>query len=216
MSGEAKPMTDEADLSAAIERLERYADFLEGKQQHSPYFTAEDAKLRAPDTRLLLSLVKPAIAQEEAGRVAAEAYQVIGALADRGGLFDDDETIRALDYFSAETQDGSILPFGWAADTLPRSSPPDAWRPIAEAKKDGSIIWAVFRDDIYPTIRPGRKDLERWNGIQVSLRHPGLAEDGFDIGWSVAAPVGNGGLPDEWIAGWLPLPAPPPTRGADE
>jgi hypothetical protein len=97
---------------------------------------------------------------------------------------------------------------------IPRSSP---WRPIAEAKKDGSIIWAILRDDIYPTILPRRDDLQRWNGVQVPLRHNGLAEDGFDIGWNVAAPVGSGGFPDEWIAGWRMLPSPPPsTKGAVE
>jgi hypothetical protein len=95
-----------------------------------------------------------------------------------------------------------------------RSSP---WRPIAEAKKDGSIIWAILHDDIYPTILPRRDDLQRWNGVQVPLRHNGLAEDGFDIGWNVAAPVGSGGFPDEWIAGWRMLPSPPPsTKGAVE
>lgn len=88
------------------------------------------------------------------------------------------------------------------------------WKDISEAKKDGATIWAVLRPDIYPVLEPGRDDLERWNGVQVPLRHPGLAEDGFDIGWNVAAPVGNGGFPDEWIAGWIPLPAPPvPAEG---
>lgn len=92
-----------------------------------------------------------------------------------------------------------------------------AWQPIETAPKDGStIIWACFRDDIYPGLRPERPDLEIWNGVQVPLRHPGVYErDGrtWDHGWSVAAPVGNGGFPDEWIAGWTPLPNPPQTQG---
>lgn len=83
------------------------------------------------------------------------------------------------------------------------------WRPIDEAKKDGTIIWAKLRDDIYPALEPTRDDLDRWNGVQVPLRHPGVADDGFDIGWSVAAPVGHGGFPDEWIEGFMPLPTPP-------
>lgn len=83
------------------------------------------------------------------------------------------------------------------------------WRDISTAPKDGTIIWAKLRDDIYPSLRPEREDLERWNGAQVPMRHPGLADDGFDIGWSVAAPVGHGGFPDEWVAGWMPLPSPP-------
>lgn len=87
------------------------------------------------------------------------------------------------------------------------------WKPIETAPKDGTVIWAAFRSDIFPTLRPQRDDLEIWNGLQVPLRHPGLAKDGFDLGWNIAAPVGRGGFPDEWIAGWMPLPSPPePTR----
>lgn len=82
------------------------------------------------------------------------------------------------------------------------------WQNMASAKKDGSVIWAVLRDDLYPGLRPGRPDLERWNGLHLPIHHPGLADDGFDIGWSIAAPVGNGGFPDAWFAGWRPLPPP--------
>jgi hypothetical protein len=87
-----------------------------------------------------------------------------------------------------------------------------AWQPIENARKDGTPIWAVLHSDIYPRIEPGREDLRRWNGLQLPIRHAGLCEDGFDIGWGVAAPVGHGGFPDEWIAGYLPLPS-PPNRG---
>lgn len=89
----------------------------------------------------------------------------------------------------------------------------EGWRPISEAKKDGTVVWAKLRDDIYPALMPGRDDLARWNGVQIPLRHPGLAEDGFDIGWGVAAPVGHGGFPDEWVEGFRPLPAPPSETG---
>ena len=48
--------------------------------------------------------------------VAAEAYQVIGVLADEAGVFETDEVQYALDYFSAlsrgETPKTKILPFG--------------------------------------------------------------------------------------------------------
>lgn len=88
------------------------------------------------------------------------------------------------------------------------------WQDISSAPKDRTIIWAALRPDIYPTLRPSREDLERWNGLQLPLRHPGLCDDGFDIGWSITAPVGNGGFPDEWIAGWMPLP-PPPTEDTE-
>lgn len=89
---------------------------------------------------------------------------------------------------------------------------PDAnlWQAIHSAKKDGNtIIWACLHPAIYPELEPNREDLKRWNGVQVPIRHPGIAKDGFDIGWNIAAPVGQGGFPDEWIVGWQPLPAPP-------
>ena len=50
------------------------------------------------------------------------------------------------------------------------------WQDISEAKKDGSIIWAVLHPDIFPRIRPEREDLERWNGVQVPISHPGVYE----------------------------------------
>ncbi|MGF1275491.1 hypothetical protein [Acetobacter pasteurianus] len=88
-----------------------------------------------------------------------------------------------------------------------------AWRPISEAKKDGSPILAKLRNNIYPPVTDesslrARADY-RWNGLTIVLRHPGLANDGFDMGWNVAAPVGHGGFPDDWIEGWQPLPATP-------
>lgn len=83
----------------------------------------------------------------------------------------------------------------------------EPWRPISEARKDGTVIWAKLRDDIGEDKKDGswKRDLMRWQGLEVPLRHPGVAEDGFDIGWNIAAPVGHGGFPDDWIAGWVPL-----------
>jgi len=91
----------------------------------------------------------------------------------------------------------------------------DDWRTIDSAPKDGTTIWAVLRADIYPGLHPLRDDLERWNGLQLPLRHPGIAADGFDIGWNIAAPVGHGGIPDGWIAGWRSLPPAPAAGGKD-
>lgn len=85
------------------------------------------------------------------------------------------------------------------------------WREIESAPKDGRRIWAAFRDDIYPTLRPGRGDLEKWNGVQVPLRYLGSGSE-----WCIAAPVGHGGFPDEWIAGWMPLPPPPTQEQTDD
>lgn len=82
----------------------------------------------------------------------------------------------------------------------------NGWRDISDAKKDGeTIIWAVFRNDIAEQEK--RPDLERWHGVQVPLTHPGVDDDGFGIGWTLAAPIGQGSFPDEWIAGWRPMPS---------
>ena len=87
-------------------------------------------------------------------------------------------------------------------------TPNTPWRPIAEASKErGSTIWAALRHDLSTFTR--RPDLQHWDGLQVPLRHPGIGQDGFDLGWVIAAPVGWGGFPDEWIAGWLPMPKHP-------
>lgn len=85
----------------------------------------------------------------------------------------------------------------------------DAWLPIETAPKDGTRILAILKNPI-PKLR---EDLRAWDGIPFVARHPGLADNGFDIGWNFAAPVGSGGFPDEWIAGWRPLPPPPPDTG---
>lgn len=80
-----------------------------------------------------------------------------------------------------------------------------AWRPMSEAPKDRTPILARTRPDIYPE----SSNRSGWNARHVVIRHEGILDDGFDMGWSVAAPVGYGGMPDEWFLGWQPLPAPP-------
>lgn len=79
------------------------------------------------------------------------------------------------------------------------------WRPIEEAPRDGSVIWGALKRDIWD--HDGSH--HRMSGIQLPLRHEGTTSSGYDIGWGVAAPLGYGGIPDLWIVGWRPLPAPP-------
>lgn len=80
-----------------------------------------------------------------------------------------------------------------------------AWRPMSDAPRDRTDILARTRPDVYPEAH----NRSGWNNRSVVIRHEGIVNDGFDMGWSVAAPVGYGGMPDEWFVGWQPLPTPP-------
>jgi hypothetical protein len=81
------------------------------------------------------------------------------------------------------------------------------WQPIETAPRDGTPALVSLRADIYPRLRPEREDLGRWNGIVAVMRNRGDPSD-----WCFAAPVGQGGFPDEWFAGWQPLPSPPESQ----
>ena len=80
-----------------------------------------------------------------------------------------------------------------------------AWRTMRDAPRDRTDILAKTRPDVYPEAH----NRSGWNNRSVVIRHEGIVNDDFDMGWSVAAPVGYGGMPDEWFVGWQPLPSPP-------
>jgi hypothetical protein len=77
------------------------------------------------------------------------------------------------------------------------------WQPIETAPKDGTFVLVRLRDDYR----------DYWGDTHAGRcfvsKHPGLAPDGFDVGWHLYP--GYGGVMDKSIAGWLPLPAPPDT-----
>lgn len=79
---------------------------------------------------------------------------------------------------------------------------------MATARKDGTSYLLKLVD----RIPRDREDLRRFDGLQFVGRHPGLADDGFDIGWQFAAPVGCGGFPDEWLQGFQVLQSTPATE----
>lgn len=102
---------------------------------------------------------------------------------------------QAHDYFTA-IGDEAAAALQAALATLKAQQ----WHDISTAPKDSTPILVRLKDTL-----PDRQ--ENWVGRAFVASHPGLADDDFDIGWSFAAPVGMGGFPDEWIAGWLPIPA---------
>lgn len=75
--------------------------------------------------------------------------------------------------------------------------------PMATAPKDRTVILGVMRDDLPET--DGGFSPHRWSGRIVPIRHEGKTVSGYDLGWSVALPVGHGGLPDDWFVGWVPV-----------
>lgn len=82
----------------------------------------------------------------------------------------------------------------------------DRWYEIDDpehpAPRDGKPVLVRLKDPI-PN---ARDDLRRWDGVSFIARN----RDDL-MHWCFAAPVGQGGFPDEWIAGWRYLPAPADT-----
>lgn len=90
-------------------------------------------------------------------------------------------------------------------------------RPMAEAPTspdpntaidDERIILALFRPDAFP----GKSPSFGWNGRWAPIRHGGVTQNGYDLGWSIAGPVGQGGFDSSKFQGWLPLPVVAPAQ----
>lgn len=80
-------------------------------------------------------------------------------------------------------------------------------RSMGSAPKDGTPILARIRPDLMATYPYyNRSKPEACAGLFVVIRHPGLADDGLDIGWSLAGPFGFGLGLDDVFEGWWPLP----------
>lgn len=80
----------------------------------------------------------------------------------------------------------------------------DHWLPMADAPKDRTIVIAMIRPDLAEAY-PAHAHLHRQAGLQMVVRHPGLGDDGFDVGWNLAGPFGYGGWLDDFFAGYKPL-----------
>ncbi len=70
------------------------------------------------------------------------------------------------------------------------------WQPIETAPKDRTYILAL--------VSGASGTWEYLNGRCFVIRHGGVSGD-YDLGWDVFP--GFGGAPDNWFAGWQPLPA---------
>lgn len=88
-----------------------FSKFVRGEGEYTPERKA----------KIMGEVIDGAIARQNApcaNQVAAEAYQVIGAIAGTAGLFDNSEVQRALDYFGDIASDGKATRNG-GRDILP-------------------------------------------------------------------------------------------------
>ena len=90
----------------------------------------------------------------------------------------------------------AVAALGAVAGALP-------WRSMDSAPRDGTVIWACTRAHLREE-EAGSLFSGGWRARWVAIMHGGDHGDGFDAGWTVAAPVGQAGLPHEWFEGWMP------------
>ena len=101
-------------------------------------------------------------------------------------------------------------PFVVGLDWAEGAKPPDtrALEPMARARKDGTPYMLKFRDDLVrlcPSWGGRREVAEQMAGGWGVARHMG-AREGFEPGWFLAGPFGQGLGTDALFEGFLPLP----------
>lgn len=96
------------------------------------------------------------------------------------------------------------------AEYVERHAPVTAspgWQPIETAPRDGTFIIAYTKAALP----------ERWMGMAnrpFVVNHMGRTEVlGLDLGWSLFPGMGVG---DDWLEGWMPLPAAPEAEGGEK
>lgn len=118
-------------------------------------------------------------------------------------LFDIVESMQAVSYILRKPpQDPMLCAMANTVDAWARGVAyhEPHWRPMKDAPRDRSCVLLQMKRARDVPQRPdymfeGVVFVGRWGGDLML--------------WSFAAPVGMGGIPDDWIAGWQPLPIPP-------
>lgn len=91
------------------------------------------------------------------------------------------------------------------SEPVPDPRDESGWLPMSDAPRDGTVILGRTRSDMPEDESLPQWSAHRWNDRYVPMKHEGRTPSDYDLGWSVALPVGHGGLPDDWFIGWQPL-----------
>ncbi len=78
------------------------------------------------------------------------------------------------------------------------------WRPIPEALKNRMPVLMLLHRNM-ASLFPDHGHLHALAGCQIVVYHPGLEPDGYDVGWIMAGPLGQGGWKDHHFEGWKPI-----------